>query len=214
MKERIWLSPQEYNYGNDSNLEVTNPSKIRKSIADKSSKSINTIIEFLSMGNIPLELKRNVFPIYDIEQLTSFLIVPSGKYDSLEEYNYKLSIASAFIKSGLAFYRSKFKKSQFVEPKIKEFENTLKTLNEIANDYENTLDPKFQFFKKRMQMSKPPLDKENRTSYWQVECSYSLNYSTAKSKKLDIRNLNHEKFCKYKRKDLSHFLTIIPPEKQ
>ena len=82
---------------------------------------------------------------------------------------------------------------------VKEFSTGEEIVNEIANEYENTLDPKFQQFKKRMKMQRSPVNLSMADStFWQTLCVYCLNYSTGKSKDLAIKRLNHEKFCHYK----------------
>jgi hypothetical protein len=215
MKERIWLSAQEYNYGKDVNLKVSNASKVRGSIESKTTRSLQTCMTVLEMTNIDNETKRKLFSLWDLERFTSQLIAPNSATDSFEEYNYKLSMARQFIKSGLAVYRSKFKKTKLVESKLKDFEDTLETLNEIANEYENTLDPKFQQFKQRMKMRKSPINLSvPNSAWWQALCVYCLNSSSGKSKELAVKKLNHEKFCTYKKKEMDYFLVIMKPEKK
>jgi len=212
MKDRIWLSAQEYNYGNDSDLKVKNPSKVRKSIENKTQRSLLTCMRVLEMPYIDNEIKRRMFSLWDLERFTSNLISLTSPTDSVEEYNYQLSVARQFIKSGLAVYRRKFKKAKLLESKLKDFEETIETLNEIANEYESTLDPKFQQFKQRMKMRKSPVNLSlPNSAWWQALCVYCLNYSSGKSKDLAIKRLNHEKFCYYKKKDMDYFLVIMEP---
>ena len=212
MKERHWLSPQEYNFLSSQNVLLPNKSETLNRIGEKIQKSLETLDIVLDSREISFDFIMKNISIDEFVGLSTILLLPYSNYEPSQDRNYKLEIARRLISSGFMFYQQQFQESEYFEPKIKEIKGLLELLNKIANEY-NESDPKFLEFKKKMKQRTPPVDPNYSHPDWTVECSCCWNWSSGKSKEDAVERLHHENFCTYDKKESDRFLRTFKPKK-
>ena len=211
MKEHHMLSNQEYLFLNEQDVLLTNRSVTKTRIGEKAENCLETLKIILESNETDDKFIQKYFSVETIINVLTMLTVISSFYD-LRSDSYKLELARRLVVVGFYFYESRFKEVKFFQPKIQEIMSLLDSLNEIANEYDES-DPKFEMFKKRMIHKKPPIDESHSSPFWRAECMCCWNFSQEESEQKVINKLRHERWCTFDKKDPKPFLKIIPPQK-
>jgi len=215
VKSQILLSPTEINWLKDQTLVLPNKSGTRKRIREKVRKCLNTVDFVLSNSSeLDQEYVDSMFPAEIIMHILDNLT----RYDDTRPFSdddNKLAIARQAIKLGFEHYQARYKKTKFFYDKIKEINNLLTALSELAATEKSEADQSQLYTMRKKWSGLPPdimtsgLDDE-----WRAMCMVCFNWSTGKSKAETVKKIKHHVNCRFNKVETERFIHALPPRNQ
>lgn len=212
MESQHLLSPNQYFYITSQNNRLSpsfNKSQDVARIKKEVEKAFNTFtLIFESSVFSPSEINQ-MFPDGKIHDLLMDLLKYVPDLTQAESYN-KLQIAQTCLRHGLSYFQRRYKEVSFFHEKIKELENLIAALNNIAQADANEEDG-LKFYKTRGKMKLPPSVEPHETLTIAM-CRICWEHYSADSKDEATKKIRHRKHCPYDKNDLNRCIEIFPPK--